>query len=268
MLKAVREAKVHSSWAQPNADYEDALSGFVRRILDPEGSRLFLADFTAFAGRVARLGMVNGLSQTLLRLTVPGVPDLYQGAELWDLSLVDPDNRRPVDFERRAALLADLRRRFPDDQPADPAALRALLDGWTDGRIKLLLIAKLLRLRRAHDLLFREGAYMPLAVSGAHAEHVCAFARVAGTEALIVAVPRLVAKLGDAVEPPLGARWADTTVLCPPTIPVDAWTDVLTGATLSVAAEEGDTPLAARTLFARLPVVALFGRLRASAGGP
>ena len=143
--------------------------------------------------------------------------------------------------------------------------MQALLDGWTDGCIKLLLIAKLLRLRRAHDALFRDGAYVPLTVAGPHAERICAFARVAGAEALVVAVPRLVATLGDGAEPPLGACWEDTTVLCPSAIPVESWTDVLTGATIDSTVGEGDAPLAAHTLFANLPVAALFGRLRASA---
>ena len=265
MIKAAREAKIHSSWTQPNADYEEALRSFVRRILDAEASRLFLTDLVEFVTGIARLGMVNGLAQTLLKLAMPGVPDLYQGAELWDLSLVDPDNRRPVDFEHRRTMLAELRRQFPDGRRADAAALRALLNAWPDGQVKLLLVARLLRLRREHDALFREGAYVPFAVTGRHAEHVCAFARVAGNEALIVAVPRLVAKLGGAERPPLGLRWADTTVLCSPAIAVDGWTDVLTGAPVPTEVGDGGATVAASLLFAQLPVAALLGRLGAAA---
>jgi (1->4)-alpha-D-glucan 1-alpha-D-glucosylmutase len=258
-LKAVREAKVHTSWAPPNPAYEEALANFIRHILDPDRSSLFLADFTVFAARIAWFGMLNGLAQTLLKLTLPGVPDLYQGTEAWDYSLVDPDNRRPVDFDRRMAALAELRRAFPDERPADPAALRQLLDGWPDGRIKLLMLVRLLHLRRAHGELFRDGGYVALATEGRHAEHVCAFARVSGAEMLIAAVPRLVTGLVGDTLAPLGGCWGDTAIVLPPALAAASWTNVLSGETVSAEPRAEDGLLRASTAFAHLPAAAFLG---------
>ena len=145
MIKASREAKVRTSWTAPDQEYEAGLERFVRRILDPQEGRAFLADLLAFQPRIALIGAVNGLAQTLLKLTAPGVPDTYQGCELWDLSLVDPDNRRPVDFELRRTFL---------EQGADPGALLA---SWQDGRIKQHVIARTLALRRRRSGAVRDG---------------------------------------------------------------------------------------------------------------
>jgi (1->4)-alpha-D-glucan 1-alpha-D-glucosylmutase len=226
-------------------------------MLDPGRASLFLADFTDFAARVAWLGMLNGLSQALLKMTLPGVPDIYQGAELWDYDMVDPDNRRPVDFDLRIGPLADLRRRFGGGV-ADRAAMRELLDDWTDGRIKLLVLSKLLRLRRERSGLFREGSYVPLKVTGVHAEHVCAFARVEGANPLVVAVPRLMATVSRGpAEPPLGERWAETAIVCPSTLSAESWTNVLSGDIVRTEPVGDDTLLPLRKLFADLPVAAL-----------
>ena len=200
MIKASREAKLRTSWTAPDADYEAGLERFVRRVLDPQDSRAFLSDLLPFQAKVALVGAVNGLAQVLLELTAPGVPDTYQGAELWDLSLVDPDNRRPVDY--------DLRARFLQQQ----ASVGSLLQDWQDGRIKQHVVARALALRRAEPELFASGAYLPLSATGEHAERVLAFARQHDAKALIVVVPRLVTPLLEACEiplPPAGA-WKDT----------------------------------------------------------
>ena len=194
--KASREAKEHTSWLRPNAEYEDAVTRFVDAILDERQDNRFLPDFLSFQGVIAYYGALNALSQVVLKLGAPGVPDFYQGTELWDLSLVDPDNRRPVDFERRAAWLAELDRRSRGDRSA---LARELLERWPDGRIKLYVTHQGLLFRRAHADVFADGEYLPLEVIGDRREHVCAFARrLAGRWALVVA-PRLCARLTAAV---------------------------------------------------------------------
>ncbi len=209
MVKAVREAKVSSSWVDVNAGYEEALLHFVRSTLEQREGNLFLADFLPMMRRVARFGLLNSLSQTLCKLTAPGVPDIYQGNEIWDFSLVDPDNRRPVDYAQRRSLLDQL-------QHADVSP-RTLLAHPQDGRCKLLLIWKALELRRRHPRLFRDGDYRRLRVHGEHAAHVCAFRRRFARSSLVVIVPRLLRRLvGDDGPLPLGhGVWGDTLVELP-----------------------------------------------------
>jgi (1->4)-alpha-D-glucan 1-alpha-D-glucosylmutase len=247
MTKALREAKERSSWTQPNEPYEAAVTEFVRRILDAGRPNLFLTDFQAFHRRIAALGMVNGLAQTVLKLTIPGVPDIYQGTELWDLSLVDPDNRRPVDYAERRAGLAS-------NEP-----IEALAAGWPDGRIKQRLIAVLLQHRRRHRDLYETGAYRPLSPSGARAEHVLAFERRGDEGALIVLAPVLVARLssglGDGASLPVGAAaWGDTTV------DVSAgrrWRELFTGIMIEPAERDHGWALPVAEALARLPVACL-----------
>ncbi len=201
--KALREAKHHSAWAAPNAAYEAACRDFVHQILDPARASHLVDEIAAFATRLSPAGAVNGLAQTLLRLTVPGVPDLFQGTEYWDLSLVDPDNRRPVDYGLRQASLAP-------EAPID-------LDDWRTGRIKQAVIAHALALRERLPALFAEGRYLPLRVTGPAADHVVAFARQHGETRLIVAVTRLSALLlKDNPDPlPVPARWRGTRLSLP-----------------------------------------------------
>lgn len=174
MLKSVREAKRHTSWATPREAYENAVLALVNRAFD---SDLFLQSFLPFVQRAAELGVHNSLIQTALKLTLPGVPDIYQGAELWDLSLVDPDNRRPPDYERRRHLL--------DQGSGD---LAPLMTAWHDGQIKLRVNHTLLELRRAHLELFTSGGYIPVRVDGSDAHRICAFLRQHGSFVLLVAV--------------------------------------------------------------------------------
>jgi (1->4)-alpha-D-glucan 1-alpha-D-glucosylmutase len=243
MVKAAREAKAHTSWISPNEEYENALAAFVRGLLGRPAPNPFLEDLRAQAEPIAWFGALNSLTLALVKFAAPGVPDLYQGTEVMDLSLVDPDNRRPVDYARRAALLEELA------ALGDP---RPLLETLHDGRAKLWVTWRLLELRRKLPALFRDGGYLPLAPSGAHAEHVLAFARPHASGTLVVAAGRLYAKmLGTAGRLPLGAAWEDTVVALPPG--VTALENVLTGERLD--AGSGALPLARAC--GRFPVAAL-----------
>jgi (1->4)-alpha-D-glucan 1-alpha-D-glucosylmutase len=234
MLKAVREAKIHTSWLTTNAEYEEALTGFVERILGEAGGPKFLPAFLPFQQRLARLAVVNSLSQVVLKLGSPGVPDFYQGTELWDLSLVDPDNRRPVDFDRRAGMLAALA------ADADPGAL---LESWHDGRIKLFVTHRGLQTRRELPDVFVGGAYHPLAVETSVPAGAVAFARTSGPDAVLVVAPRLCATL-PGTEPrfPLGGeRWKTSRVLLPAKLRDRTFRDVFTGAEIKpvITADQG-----------------------------
>src|SRR5262249_39191959 len=189
LVKALHEAKVHTSWINPNAAYDDAVAQFAARILDPDNAA-FLDDFRPFQQRVSHYGLFNSLSQTLLRLTAPGVPDTYQGTELWDFSLVDPDSRRPVDYECRPRLLAGLKERVASGRDLAGFA-RELVEQKEDGRVKLYLTWRALECRAANAGLFSAGEYIPLEVQGERAEQVFAFARRQGDRVAVVAVPRL-----------------------------------------------------------------------------
>jgi len=214
MLKAIREAKQNTSWINRNTEYEEAVSSFVKALLDPSPKNRFLNDFVPFHRRVARIGLWNSLSQTLLKLTSPGVPDVYQGNELWDLSLVDPDNRRPIDYNHRMKLFESVRSGVSSH---DASTASRLLETPEDGRIKLYLIWKTLCQRQQQPSLFEQGEYLPLAVAGAKAGHIIAFVRKLDGASAIIIAPRLIATLlNDADLPPLGAKiWGDTHVLFP-----------------------------------------------------
>ncbi len=243
--KAAREAKTHTNWLRPNEDYEKALFAFVDAILEQSAANSFLRDFIVFQKRIAKAGAVNSLSQTLLKIASPGIPDFYQGTELWDFSLVDPDNRRPVDFGKRAALLDELKRR----ESQNLAALLKELDAsWEDGRIKLYLTYKALNFRRARNDLFALGEYVPIA-----AEHTCAFLRRGEGAWALIAVPRL-----SGVPAARRKRLLDLSIwkdarLALPDEPPRSWKNVLTAEEIS--AESGSLPLA--DLFARFPVALL-----------
>jgi len=187
MVKSMREAHLRSSWASPDTAYEEAMLGFVRDALDISRPNAFLNAFLPFQERIARHGSRNSIVQTILKLTLPGVPDIYQGAELWDLSLVDPDNRRPVDYRTRLELLGQVSAPLRRDRHA---AMHDMLEDWQDGRAKLSVIATLLGHRRDHPKLFAEGSYEPLIATGAKADQIVAFARRYQEDVLIVAVAR------------------------------------------------------------------------------
>jgi len=236
MNKAIKEAKVHGSWINPDLAYDEAMQSLIREILlvpeRGEPHNRFLAAFAALAAQVAFFGQVNSLAQLALKLTSPGVPDLYQGNEAWDFSLVDPDNRRPVDYGRREDLLAAL----PAAGAAPPALLQELLAHSHDGRIKLYVTSRLLDARRDHEALFRSSNYTPLAVIGTAAEHVIAFARRAGRASLIVVAARLPATLmGGELRWPVGPEtWGDTEVVLPANWSASRMIEALTGRDLPV----------------------------------
>jgi len=253
MLKAVREAKQHTSWLNRNLDYENAITSFVRSILDPDDDNRFLEDFLPFQRRLSRIGLWNSLSQTLLKLTSPGVPDIYQGNELWDFSLVDPDNRRSVDYKTRRRLLENLRKEHGVD------TTHRLLETPEDGRLKLYLIWKTLCLRRQNADLFQRGEYLPLAAQGKHAGHVVAFAWKTETSAAIVLAPRLVAGLLGAFDtPPLGPRvWDDTRVFLPFSSKSGRYRNVLTGNILATKESAGELMIEVASMLADFPVALL-----------
>ena len=214
MRKAIKEAKRHTSWLYENPDYERAVDEFVQRSLDGPTARRFLSSFVPFARRLSWFGMFGSLAQMVLRLGGPGVPDIYQGSELWNLDLVDPDNRRRVDFARRCQLLTTLE---PILTRPDAAMLSPLLDEWADGRVKLYTMAAALRRRKALKDTFLRGAYLPLAASGDAEEHVVAFARQDADRDVIVAAPRFVATLvRGSPRLPLGIEaWGSATLTLP-----------------------------------------------------
>ena len=234
MEKATREAKLHTSWIDPNEEYDAGVREFVAAVLtgagEPGTEHEFLASFRAFHERVAPAGMLNSLSQTALKLTCPGVPDIYQGQELWDFSLVDPDNRRPVDFGRRRAMLEAISGRVENGE-AREAIARDLMATWRDGGAKLYLVHTLLHLRRREPELFRSGSYRGLEASGAMAENVVAFHRGSGDREIIVVAPRLCLGLMEAGAGgiPNGDVWGDTALETPSDLVEGEWVGVLSG---------------------------------------
>ncbi|HJU07697.1 MAG TPA: malto-oligosyltrehalose synthase [Rhodanobacteraceae bacterium] len=243
MVKALREAKQHSSWADPDTRYEQAAQGFVTRILDAESGRAFLDAFLPLQARVAELGAHNSLVQLALKLTCPGVPDIYQGGELWDFSLVDPDNRRPVDFGARAHLLKKIAALDTSTPQRLAEEIRKMRSDWHDGTIKLYVLRRLLQLRAAQPTLFEKGDYHPLRVQGVDPDSAIAFERTTGKTRIIVAAI-------------LRARRAKSiarriTLSFPPENPL-AFVDALTGQRYAM-----DREIDGRRLFAQLPVAVL-----------
>ncbi len=256
MEKALKEAKLHTSWINPNDAYDQAVKHFIREILQPHSDNRFLADFLHFHGRVAQIGMWNSLSQTLLKMTLPGVPDFYQGTELWDFSLVDPDNRQPVDFGKRFRLIEEIQRR---ESKGLVSLLRELMAQRQDGRIKLYITSKGLTFRRTHRDLFEQGAYLPLTVSAAQQDHVVAFARRIDNRWVLVAVPRLLITLSPSAKPPVGKRiWKESCVHLPVGAPM-RWQNIFTGEELSVTERGAERGIFLHEVFRRLPVALLMG---------
>ncbi len=254
MCKAVKEAKVHTSWVTENQAYEAALARFVERVLAGPTSRRFLGTFLPFQARLARLGMINSLSQLVLKVVSPGVPDFYQGTELWDLSLVDPDNRRPVDYQERRRMLGDLESLLAEEgRGGRGAALREMLEHWEDGRIKLFITAASLRLRRALAPLFHEGSYEALDPFGEGAHHVVAVARRHRGTTVIAAVTRLSAALTRETPLPIGADvWGNTRLPLP--FDIAGARDILSGTAIGAGSS-----LALAEVFAACPVAILVG---------
>jgi (1->4)-alpha-D-glucan 1-alpha-D-glucosylmutase len=215
MNKALNEAKLNTSWIQPNEEWLGATREFVARILDSSPKNKFLPALYPLVEDIARLGATNSLSQTLLKLASPGAPDIYQGNEIWDLSLVDPDNRRPIDYKRRGELLASLSSSKPEE----------LLQNWPDGRIKMFLTQRLLRFRNEHPELFRQGNYVPLIASGTLADCAVSFTRELDGKWVLVIAPRLSSRIGF---PPIGDKWQETVVDLPASLSLKNARDIFT----------------------------------------
>lgn len=222
IIKAVREAKVHTAWIQPDESYEKAYLSFIDGILNPLKGTEFLNDFSKFQKLISFYGVFNSLSQTLIKLTAPGVPDFYQGCELWDFSFVDPDNRRPVDFELRKEYLADVQRNADKDQSK---LIEELVKHKETGQIKLFLISKLLKLRSSYSGIFMNGSYTPLQVEGKYKENIIAFARHYMNDYIVTVAPRYLTRIVKKDYNPVGAVWKDTRVNLPKN---GEWKDCIT----------------------------------------
>jgi (1->4)-alpha-D-glucan 1-alpha-D-glucosylmutase len=254
MVKAVREAKVFTSWLWPNPEYEDALLKFIDSILEISNQNEFLPDFLQFEKQIAYYGFINSLAQVLLKTTSPGVPDFYQGTELWDLSLVDPDNRRPVDFQRRIKLLDDL---IQQEARGQKALIRQVLKSWEDGRLKLYLTYKVLNVRKSYRELFLDGDYIPLQIEGKRQEHICGFGRCKTEIWALVVVPRFLTRLIRVDTLPLGKRvWGDDFLILPEDAP-QRWLSVLSGETIKFSKTTKALPLSC--VFGIFPVALLIG---------
>ena len=249
-IKAVREAKIHSTWVIPNKPYEQACLAFIDSLLDRGRTDGFLTDFLNFQRDVAAYGVFNSLSQTAIKMTAPGVPDFYQGTEMWDFSLVDPDNRRAVDFELRKTALNQIERACRSNRTA---CIDELLNSKEDGRIKLFLIWSVLRARREYLDVFLSHSYLPLQTKGRYADHVIAFARTAQSRCAVTIAPRFLSSLIAPDQLPLGELiWKDTSVVLPSGY---QWDDVISDRPKHLADET-----AVGSVLDRFPVALLTGR--------
>jgi (1->4)-alpha-D-glucan 1-alpha-D-glucosylmutase len=230
---------------------------FVERILEHTPNNAFLADFRVFAAKIAHYGAFNALSQTLLKLTSPGVPDIYQGNDLWDLSLVDPDNRRPVDYAHHADLLRSLDQQINSPKADVPALVRDLVENKASGCIKLYVIARTLRLRREQPALFAVGSYHPLEAAGPHAEQIVAFARRHAGAEIVVATPRLVTRLAGEAAAPIGNVWSGDLLVLPDTAPGTRYTQLFTDEHIEAIEQGGKRGLPLAAVFAHAPIALL-----------
>jgi (1->4)-alpha-D-glucan 1-alpha-D-glucosylmutase len=252
-VKAIREAMVHTRWTRPNLAHEEGLKKFIAAILDKKENSAFLEDFLSFQLHIAFYGMLNGLSQTLLKITAPGVPDFYQGSELWDLRLVDPDNRGTVDFGHRIELLAGLKLHGSREKTEFAGEL---LKNWTDGRIKLYLISKALRCREEFSKLFTDGDFLPAKISGERSENLTAFFRVFENKQALILAPKWMAVSGMEQHSNKHAGfWANTSIALPDNTGA-SWQDILTGESISVHSNR-DAGLSVAEALENFPVALL-----------
>jgi (1->4)-alpha-D-glucan 1-alpha-D-glucosylmutase len=253
-IKAFREAKQRTSWVNPNEPFENRIAAFLNGILSNPSNRDFLEQLRAFRQRIDLAGVSNALAQVTLKCTIPGVPDFYQGCELWNFSLVDPDNRRPVDYEERAETLKGMRRELEHDRKA---TIVRLLDRWQSGHVKLFLTHAMLQFRQQHPDIFLQGEYIPLEVVGTRSGHVIAFARRRGDGWSISVVPRLPFALTSGSELPMGAAcWEDTAIELPADSPLH-WQDVVTRNVFDARSTEKRKRIPVSELLAEFPVAVL-----------
>jgi (1->4)-alpha-D-glucan 1-alpha-D-glucosylmutase len=252
-VKAIREAMVHTRWTRPNLAHEEGFKKFIAAILDEKQNHAFLEDFFSFHREIAFYGMLNSLSQTLLKITAPGVPDFYQGSELWDLRLVDPDNRGTVDFARRIKLLTSLKQMASRETAGFSGEL---LKNWTDGRIKLYLISKALRCRQEFGALFTDGNFVPAEVSGERSENVTAFFRVFQNQQALVVAPKWLAGSGMQQDSNGQAKyWGNTSIVLSDNA-APSWRNVFTGESVT-AQENRDAGLNVSDALKSFPVALL-----------
>lgn len=256
MEKAIREAKLNTSWINPSQTYEGLVRRFVEHLLDPAQSAEFQRDFAEFVERVSRAGLFNSLSQVVLKTASPGVPDFYQGSELVELNLVDPDNRRPVDYVRRRELLREYASAI-DRAPGD-LVRQALTDPY-GGCVKMLVTSRLLQFRRLHHAVFSEGSYAPLRIRGPRKKHCVAFARMLNGRAVIAAAGRFFHTLLPLGDPPVASVWGDTSVVLHRLIKPGRYRDVISGRAVVIKAANGKHELPLAELFSDLPVAVLSG---------
>ena len=262
-IKAIREAMVHTRWTEPNRAHELAVSTFIQKILSRQDHSPFLCGVARFLQKVAYAGMINGLSQALLKIACPGVPDFYQGSELWNRHLVDPDNRRAVDFQIRTEALQAL----VDGAHFETAGIAGdLLAQWPDGRVKLFMIWKALGCRRQYPELFREGEFAPLEVAGERSHHVVSFLRRLGDEQAILVIPRWVANIPNSGDKTAAGKfWKGTNLQLPPETP-NSWRNVFTAKTTESRPGGGKPLIPVGELFADFPVALLVPHETSTAG--
>ncbi|KJR42028.1 maltooligosyl trehalose synthase [Candidatus Magnetoovum chiemensis] len=231
-IKAVREAKIQTGWLKPDIEYEDAYTAFIEDILKPDENNNFIKSFLTFQKKIAFYGMFNSLSQTLLKITSPGIADFYQGTELWELNLVDPDNRTPVDFQKRKYYLKDIIEKEKKDLPS---LISELIETKEDGRIKMFLIYKSLQTRKKYAELFKGGKYMPMKTGGKYKDNIISFARTKNTRSLLTIAPRFLTRIVSEGQMPLGKEiWDDTHIILPDNTP-KTWTNALDGSIIESA---------------------------------
>jgi (1->4)-alpha-D-glucan 1-alpha-D-glucosylmutase len=251
MTGRLSPSKENTSWINQNTAYENAVAAFVAALLNPADENQFLADFLPFQQRIARVAMWSSLSQTLLKLVCPGVPDVYQGNELWDLSLVDPDNRRPIDYDRRRRVLEKVRKL---GSAPDPLSIRCMIEQPQSGAVKTYVISKALCVRKQCPDLFQKGEYLSLEIKGAKANHLVAFVRRLDGRSLLVVAPRLIATLlGDSTVPPIGPNlWQDTNIHLPNWASSQSYRNIFTDEVFHIS-QSGDA-IAVSELLGKFPV--------------
>jgi (1->4)-alpha-D-glucan 1-alpha-D-glucosylmutase len=255
MGKALREAKVHTSWISPNTEYEGAFQSFLAAVLDRSPGNNFLTAFQLFQPRIARAGIFNSLSQTVLKITSPGVPDFYQGTEVWNFSLADPDNRRPVEYDLLRSLLEQLRE-VEDENLAN--LVDQLIQDPVDGAVKLYVTRSALRFRRANRDLFAKGSYTGLRAAGERRRHVITFARSYREREVVVVAGRFFALLGADRYPPVGKEtWSDTAVVLRKQIAATHYRELFTGRVIATEKRNGSLVLPVSEVFSRLPIALL-----------
>jgi (1->4)-alpha-D-glucan 1-alpha-D-glucosylmutase len=255
MEKALREAKVHTSWISPNTEYESAFQSFIAAILDRSPANHFLSAFQQFQARIARAGIFNSLSQTVLKITSPGVPDFYQGTEVWNFGLADPDNRRPVDYDSLRSLLKKLRE-VEDQNPEN--LIDQLIQDPVDGAVKLYVTRSALCFRRANRELFAKGSYSGLRPAGEKHRHVIAFSRLYREREVVVVAGRFFALLGADKSLPKGKdTWSDTVVVLRRQVAATHYRELFTSRVIATEKRNGNLVLPVSEVFSSLPIACL-----------